>query len=105
MIVWDISAAWKSKCDGKENLEGDKDAAQYTLLPFHGSAPISLFTDKENNIMWSGHRDGTVAAWPLTVNSSGKNTVGGSNAPFIWQAHHGPVLAIVRTSYGMFHIF
>ena len=103
MMVWDIPMAWKSKCDGRTNLEGDKDAAEYTIHPLHGSAPTSLFIDSENNIMLSGHRDGRVAAWPLIVKTSVENISDESNAPVTWQAHQGPVLAIVMTSYGMLH--
>lgn len=100
IMVWDILSACRSNCDGKANMNGDEDAAAYSFLPLHESAPTCLFTDTANHIMWSGHKDGRVRAWSLSF-KHGSESVGNGNAPILtWQAHQTPVLAIVVTSYG-----
>ncbi|KAJ7947426.1 Type I inositol polyphosphate 5-phosphatase [Quillaja saponaria] len=74
---------------------GDEDAA-----PFHESVDTSptmcLTVDNGNRLIWSGHKDGKIRSWKMEQPLD--------DTPFkeglSWQAHRGPVLAIVMTTYG-----
>lgn len=81
---------------------GDEDAA-----PFHESAntpPTTCLTlDAANRLVWSGHKDGKIRSWKMN------QPLDDSNSPFkeglSWQAHKGPVLSMVISSYGEFLSF
>ncbi|MCO5564680.1 hypothetical protein L7F22_018347 [Adiantum nelumboides] len=98
-IVWDIPSAFSSSCDGRANMKGDEDAAAYKQLK-HGFSTTCLFADNTNHLMWSGHKDGKVRAWPIYPDHDGENAANRSEAIFTWQAHQASVLAIVVSSYG-----
>ncbi|XP_065860846.1 type I inositol polyphosphate 5-phosphatase 12-like isoform X2 [Euphorbia lathyris] len=75
---------------------GDEDAA-----PFYESVNTSptmcLIIDNGNRLVWTGHKDGKIRSWRM---DHPKN----DDAPFkeglSWQAHKGPALSIVMSSYG-----
>uniref|UniRef100_A0A2C9WHD3 Inositol polyphosphate-related phosphatase domain-containing protein n=1 Tax=Manihot esculenta TaxID=3983 RepID=A0A2C9WHD3_MANES len=75
---------------------GDEDAA-----PFHESANTSpamcLMVDKGIKLVWSGHKDGKIRSWKMDQKLD-------DNVPFkeglSWQAHKGPVLSIITSTYG-----
>ncbi|MCO5564876.1 hypothetical protein L7F22_018544 [Adiantum nelumboides] len=98
-IVWDIASAFSSSCDGQANMKGDEDAAAYKQLK-HGFSTTCLFADNTNHLMWSGHKDGKVRAWPIYPDHDGENAANRSDAIVTWQAHQASVLAIVVSSYG-----
>ncbi|XP_058217182.1 type II inositol polyphosphate 5-phosphatase 15 [Rhododendron vialii] len=75
---------------------GDEEAA-----PFYESVQTSptlcVIVDEGSRVVWSGHRDGRIRAWKmdqcLELGSAFREALS-------WQAHRGPVLSIVMTSYG-----
>lgn len=75
---------------------GDEDAA-----PFHESVSTSpticLMVDSGNRLVWTGHKDGKIKSWkmdqPLEDNTPFKEGLS-------WQAHRGPVLSMIFSSYG-----
>ncbi|KAK4789402.1 hypothetical protein SAY86_020721 [Trapa natans] len=75
---------------------GDEDAA-----PFHESVTTSptlcLFADSANRLVWSGHKDGKIRSWKMDQPVDNDNHF---KEGLSWQAHRGPVLAIVTTFYG-----
>lgn len=70
-------------------------------MPFYESVQTSptlcVIADEGSRVVWSGHRDGRVRAWKMDKCLD-------HGTPFrealSWQAHRGPVLSIVMTSYG-----
>ncbi|KAI5066836.1 hypothetical protein GOP47_0017364 [Adiantum capillus-veneris] len=98
-LVWDILTAFRSSCDGRDNIKGDEDAAAYSQLK-HGFSTTCLFADSANHLIWSGHKDGKMRAWSIVLEHDGENAANRNTAIFTWQAHQAPVLAIVVSSYG-----
>jgi hypothetical protein len=95
--VWDIESATGCFSEGVDNLVGDEDAAAYCVLSVHASPTLCLALDIANEIVWSGHKDGKVRAWPAQV----KRTRWDPTLPsLVWEGHRTPVTAIVVTSYG-----
>ncbi|WCJ21821.1 Type I inositol polyphosphate 5-phosphatase 12 [Euphorbia peplus] len=74
---------------------GDEDAA-----PFYESVITSptmcLLIDNGTRFVWTGHKDGKIKCWKMDYLDD--------DAPFkdclSWQAHKGPVLSIIMSSYG-----
>ncbi|XP_038998240.1 type II inositol polyphosphate 5-phosphatase 15-like isoform X2 [Hibiscus syriacus] len=58
------------------------------------AAVICIVQDVGNGVVWSGHRDGKIRGWKIDCES------GGFKEGWCWQAHRGPVLSMVFTSYG-----
>ncbi|KAA8538834.1 hypothetical protein F0562_025526 [Nyssa sinensis] len=89
---WNLSDVY---APGEMALSGDEEAA-----PFHESVPTSptlcLIADAGSRVVWSGHKDGKIRSWKMDQSLDGN--------PFkeclSWQAHRGPVLSVVMTSYG-----
>lgn len=81
---------------GGRARRGDEDAA-----PFYESADMSpalcLMFDSGNKLIWSGHKDGKIRSWrtdqPISVDSPFKEGLS-------WNAHRGPVLSLMLSSYG-----
>lgn len=90
---WDIDKAYV--IDRRSSpFTGDEDTAPFVFLPIEDSPTICLFADAAHNIIWSGHRDGNIRAWPIDASSD--KVV----SKLTWQAHRGPVFSMVVTSYG-----
>lgn len=98
---WRFQDKYEPGCGiGGRMRRGDEDGA-----PFYESAPTApvmcMFVDAGSRLIWSGHKDGRVKSWKLDQTLDGG---AGSNIPFkeglTWQAHRGPVLSMVMTSYG-----
>lgn len=95
--VWNLSDAYKpgTGTAGKAR-RADGDAA-----PFYESVSTSpaycLMVDPGSKLVWSGHKDGKIRSWkmdqPRSEDASFKEGLS-------WQAHRGPVLAMVISSYG-----
>ncbi|CAL0313156.1 unnamed protein product [Lupinus luteus] len=94
--VWEFHNAYQPGNGlGGKVRRGDEDAA-----PFYESVDTSptlcLTVDNANRLVWSGHKDGKIRSWRV------------DQSPFVtpfkeglsWQAHRGPILAIVITSFG-----
>ncbi|XP_057546830.1 type I inositol polyphosphate 5-phosphatase 12-like isoform X2 [Amaranthus tricolor] len=87
---------------GGKGKRGDEDTS-----PFYESAvtspTICMVVDNGNSLIWTGHKDGKIRSWKMDQNSdpSGADDV---VPPFreglAWQAHKGPVLALIISSYG-----
>eukprot|EP00252_Welwitschia_mirabilis_P025610 TRINITY_DN8082_c0_g1_i1.p1 TRINITY_DN8082_c0_g1~~TRINITY_DN8082_c0_g1_i1.p1 ORF type:complete len:1116 (+),score=222.87 TRINITY_DN8082_c0_g1_i1:22-3369(+) len=75
-------------------LLGDEDSAPYVFLHLGDSPIICLLTDSVRGVVWSGHKDGYIRAWPL--DASNNNVV----PKLSWRAGDGPVLSMVVTSLG-----
>ncbi|CAI8616473.1 unnamed protein product [Vicia faba] len=93
--VWEFQNAYEHGCGlGGRVRRGDEDAA-----PFYESTDTSptlcLTVDRGNRLVWSGHKDGKIRSWKMDQQFSTPFKEGLS-----WQAHRGPVLAMVITCYG-----
>ncbi|CAI0541031.1 unnamed protein product [Linum tenue] len=95
---WRFDRIYDPGCGlGGKVRRGDEDAA-----PFQESASTSptfcLMVDAANGLVWSGHKDGKIRSWKTDQHPPA------ANAPFkeglSWQAHKGPVLSMVMSSYG-----
>ncbi|KAJ7980617.1 Type I inositol polyphosphate 5-phosphatase [Quillaja saponaria] len=94
--VWKFEKAYEPGGRLRSRVRrGDEDAA-----PFHESVHTSptmcLTVDSGNMLVWTGHKDGKIRSWKMDQPLD--------DTPFkeglSWQAHRGPVLAIVFTTYG-----
>lgn len=92
--VWSIDDACTSTYHSPR-LRGDEDTAPFAES-ISTSPTMCLFPDAANRLVWSGHRDGKVRAWAMTVS----NDTDGFEAALTWQAHRASVLSMVVTSYG-----
>jgi hypothetical protein len=95
--VWEFKNAYEHGCGlGGRVRRGDEDAA-----PFYESTDTSptlcLTVDNGNRLIWSGHKDGKIRSWKMDQQFSTPFKEGLS-----WQAHRGPVLAMVISCYGRF---
>ncbi|KAL3752836.1 hypothetical protein ACJRO7_000265 [Eucalyptus globulus] len=95
--VWDLEKVFEVGSGlGGRTRRGDEDA-----VPFHESVTTSpamcMMVDSGNRLVWTGHKDGKIRSWKMDQPLE-------PDAPFkeglSWQAHRGPVLSMVRTSYG-----
>ncbi|KAL8532975.1 hypothetical protein ACS0TY_009293 [Phlomoides rotata] len=100
--VWDL----KNDIYGG-STEGDEEGTvRYWRSAEVPAAVLCVVGDGGNRVVWSGHRDGRIICWKMLDFSSkvnGKGNDGGRNGfheVFSWQAHRGPVLSMVASSYG-----
>lgn len=90
---WDIDKAYIINRESSP-FTGDEDTAPFVFLPIEDSSTTCLLADAAHKIIWSGHRDGNIRAWPIDASSD-------KVVPKLtWQAHQGPVFSMVVTSYG-----
>ncbi|XP_057527554.1 type I inositol polyphosphate 5-phosphatase 13-like isoform X2 [Amaranthus tricolor] len=90
---------------GGRGKRGDEDTS-----PFYESAVTSptmcMVVDHGNRLVWTGHKDGKIRSWKMDQNldSGGFGSVDDLASPFreclSWQAHKGPILALIMSSYG-----
>ncbi|PSR98150.1 Type II inositol polyphosphate 5-phosphatase [Actinidia chinensis var. chinensis] len=75
---------------------GDDDAAPFSQS-VQTSPTLCVIGDAGSRLVWSGHRDGRIRCWKMDQQPL-------DGTPFrevlSWQAHRGPVLSILMTSYG-----
>ncbi|KAL3507024.1 hypothetical protein ACH5RR_032406 [Cinchona calisaya] len=95
--VWNLSDAYKAGSGiGGRARRGDEDAAPF-YESVNTSPALSLMVDPGTKLVWSGHKDGKIRCWRMDQPHS-------DDTPFkeglSWQAHRGPVLSIVISSYG-----
>ncbi|EXC25310.1 Type II inositol-1,4,5-trisphosphate 5-phosphatase FRA3 [Morus notabilis] len=63
------------------------------------SPALCLAADEGARVVWSGHRDGKIRCWRMDQIKKDDDN-GGFREDLSWQAHRGPVLSLVITSYG-----
>ncbi|KAK6144925.1 hypothetical protein DH2020_021745 [Rehmannia glutinosa] len=75
--------------------------------PQLAAAALCVVGDGGNRVVWSGHKDGKIMCWKMLDFSSEKMNGRGNGVSrngfeevFSWQAHRGPVLSMVVSSYG-----
>ncbi|XP_010672504.2 type I inositol polyphosphate 5-phosphatase 12 isoform X2 [Beta vulgaris subsp. vulgaris] len=98
---WNFKDAYEAGAGyGGKGKRGDEDTA-----PFYESAATSpticLVVDHGNRLVWTGHKDGKIRSWRMDQNSdSGDDSTSPFREGLAWQAHKGPVLAIIISCYG-----
>ncbi|GFP90093.1 type ii inositol 1 4 5-trisphosphate 5-phosphatase fra3 [Phtheirospermum japonicum] len=88
--------------------EGEEEGtARYWESAEVAAAALCVVGDGGNRVVWSGHRDGKIMCWKMLDFSSEKVNGRGNGVDrngfqevFSWQAHRGPVLSMVVSSYG-----
>lgn len=95
--VWNLSDAYKPGSGlGGRTRRGDEDAAPF-YESVNTSPALCLMVDPGTKLVWSGHKDGKIRSWRMDQQHS-------DDTPFkeglSWQAHRGPVLSMVFSSYG-----
>ncbi|KAG2713503.1 hypothetical protein I3760_04G178300 [Carya illinoinensis] len=95
--IWDFGDLYRP---GVGDL---KTGDEYTA-PFRESASTSpttcLLGDEGSRVVWSGHIDGRIRCWKTTISDHNGESWSRFKESFSWQAHRGPVLSFVITSYG-----
>lgn len=74
---------------------GEEEAPFYESV--QASPTLCAVADEGSRVVWSGHRDGRIRAWKMDGCLERGSTF---REALSWQAHRGPVLSIVMTSYG-----
>ncbi|KAL6956150.1 hypothetical protein U1Q18_043041 [Sarracenia purpurea var. burkii] len=92
---WNLSELYAPTGMGRPLPSGDEEAASFYESE-NTSPTLCLIADAGNRLVWSGHRDGRIRSWKMDQSLDG--------TPFSealsWQAHRGPVLSMVMSSYG-----
>ncbi|XAR65836.1 Phosphoinositide 5-phosphatase [Bertholletia excelsa] len=92
---WNLSELYSPPPTGM-GRSGDEEAAIF-YESARTSPTLCLITDGGNRMVWTGHRDGRIRSWKMDQSLD--------ETPFrealSWQAHRGPVLSIIMTSYGL----
>ncbi|KAF5770434.1 putative phosphoinositide 5-phosphatase transcription factor WD40-like family [Helianthus annuus] len=87
--VWDMKDMY---CEGEE----EREVVFYESV--RTSPTLSLVVDDGNKAVWSGHKDGRIRCWRMDQCFDDYDV---PFKPYIsWQAHRGPVLSLVISSYG-----
>lgn len=88
--VWDVKDMYD---------DGEDEAEVRSYESVRTSPALCLVVDDGNKVVWSGHKDGKIRCWKMLQASDDEPDV-----PFreclSWQAHRGPVLSMVISSYG-----
>ncbi|KAK4345303.1 hypothetical protein RND71_035479 [Anisodus tanguticus] len=95
--VWNFSDQYEAGLGFNGRAKrGDEDAAPF-YESVNTSPAICLIVDSGSKLVWSGHKDGKIRSWRMDQPNS-------DDSPFkeglSWQAHRGPVLSMVISSYG-----
>ncbi|KAL5580079.1 hypothetical protein UlMin_012521 [Ulmus minor] len=89
--VWDLSDPYAAAAKN----------AQEDSLPFWESVrtppTLCLVVDESSRVVWSGHKDGRIRCWKMEQSGNGGSQF---KDGLSWQAHRGPVLSLVMSSYG-----
>ncbi|KAL0382597.1 UNVERIFIED_CONTAM: Type II inositol polyphosphate 5-phosphatase 15 [Sesamum calycinum] len=102
--VWDL----KNDIYGGVEEGEEEGTVRYWESVQVGAAALCLVGDGGNRVVWSGHRDGRIVCWKmldfLSEKVNGRGNGGARNGfqeVFSWQAHRGPVLSMVVSSYDL----
>ncbi|KAL8247454.1 hypothetical protein R6Q59_008670 [Mikania micrantha] len=90
--VWDMSDMYS------EGMEGEDEGEVLFYESVRTSPTLCLVVDDGNKVVWSGHKDGRIRCWKM-IQSCDDHEVPFRDC-FSWQAHRGPVLSMVISSYG-----
>ncbi|XP_061947810.1 type I inositol polyphosphate 5-phosphatase 12-like isoform X2 [Populus nigra] len=82
---------------GGRARRGDEDAAPF-FESGNTSPTMCLIIDSANRLVWSGHKDGKIRSWKMDQHLDDANSH--FKEGLSWQAHKGPVLSIVMSSFG-----
>ncbi|CAO2837462.1 unnamed protein product [Amaranthus hypochondriacus] len=99
---WELSEIFSSHdgddegdvCRG-EVRAGDEMTAKFCESVEVAAEVVCMVGDVGGRVVWSGHKDGKITCWRM---EDGKKN--GFKECLSWQAHRGPVLSMVITSYG-----
>ena len=83
----------EAKRSGDEMTASSKESIEVV------SEVVCMVEDEGERVIWSGHKDGSIRCWRM--DDAKKN---GFKECLSWQAHRGPVLSMVMTSYGEFNL-
>ncbi|XP_030540697.1 type II inositol polyphosphate 5-phosphatase 15-like isoform X2 [Rhodamnia argentea] len=107
--VWDLTADIFAAAERGEGVDAEADTEPDTV-PYResmgGISPaLCLVADEASQVVWSGHQDGRVRCWSMSFGSSSVAAACSSKKTrfkeaLSWQAHRGPVLSVVISSYG-----
>lgn len=106
--MWAASECGVRVWDFKDLYEpgiGDLKTGDEYTAPFRESASTSpamcLVGDEASGVVWSGHRDGRIRCWKMTMLDQNGDRGKRFKEGLSWQAHRGPVLSLVISSCGM----
>lgn len=101
--VWDL----KNDLYGGAEEGEEEGTVRYWESAEVPAAVLCVVGDGGNRVVWSGHKDGRIMCWKMFDFSnekvSGRGNGGirnGFHEVLSWQAHRGPVLSMVVSSYG-----
>ncbi|KAL2325265.1 hypothetical protein Fmac_024323 [Flemingia macrophylla] len=98
----DLYASWCGIGEGGVVRSGDEESAPFRESVW-SSPTLCLVADEGNRLAWSGHRDGRIRCWKMDDEGLDDSHCDWSNRfkeSLSWQAHRGPVLSLIFTSYG-----
>ncbi|KAK6144920.1 hypothetical protein DH2020_021740 [Rehmannia glutinosa] len=111
--LWAGSECGVRVCDLKNDIYGggeegeEEGTVRYWESAQVAAAALCVVGDGGNRVVWSGHKDGKIMCWKMLDFSSEKMNGRGNGVSrngfeevFSWQAHRGPVLSMVVSSYG-----
>lgn len=99
--VWRLPDVYRPAA-GNVAVSGDEEAAPFSES-VSTAATLCLIGDAANRVVWSGHKDGRIRCWKMMEmnnNNNNNNNQCSFKESLSWQAHKGPVLSMVMTSYG-----
>ncbi|KAL3323642.1 hypothetical protein AABB24_038013 [Solanum stoloniferum] len=100
--LWNLSDMYEAAQEEEDN-EDFEDAAPF-LESVRTSPTLCLVEDAGNRLLWSGHKDGRIMGWKMDSETSSREKGACGKAALkevlSWQAHRGPVLSMIMTSYG-----
>ncbi|XP_075486048.1 type II inositol polyphosphate 5-phosphatase 15-like [Primulina tabacum] len=102
--VWDLNIDDMYGGQAEDGELEEEGTVRYWESAQVESATMCLVGDGGSRALWTGHKDGRIRCWKMMDIFSGTGNNGSYRNGFqellAWQAHHGPVLSIVVSSYG-----
>lgn len=97
LTKWEEEEEEEDEVGDCENFE-EEDTAPF-VESIKTPATLCVVGDDGNRLIWSGHKDGRVRCWKMDGITNSRCAF---KEGLSWQAHRGPVLSLVMTSYGMY---
>ncbi|CAN4126686.1 unnamed protein product [Withania somnifera] len=102
--VWNLCDMYEASLEEEDEDEEFEDAAPF-VESVKTSPTLCLAEDGGDRLIWSGHKDGRIRCWKMESGSSSRVKRAGGRGSALkevlsWQAHRGPVLSMIMTSYG-----